>query len=362
MSQKMVLQGVPRVGYDIHLCPFPGTLHAYLKYVGDPQAYDYLMGITGAAFRRLWNRDDGGNVGILRYADGNHPYADGFHPNEPFRQAFAALGYEWRTVSAGAGKKALLAAIRDSLAQGRPAISFGIIGPPEPGLVVGCDGDSGPLYGWSYFQSQRERYYEQCDWFETMDKRGGVGLLIIGERQPARPSDREVLVAALHWAVDLERTAHRPNMPDHLAGLAAYDGWADALEVDADYPPGDPEVMGTRLMVYGDQCVMVMERHEAARFLRRIKVAAPQAAAHLEEAAALYDAVGDRVKSLWPWPIDPGAGAKQALADARKRRELAGQVRAARAQEAQAVEHLEQALSALGQEGDRPLPGRCLLG
>ena len=100
MSRKIVLRDVPRIGYDLHLCPFPGTLHAYLRYTGDPQGYDYLMGITGAAFRRLWNRDDGGNVGILRYE------------NEPFRQAFAALGYSWRTVSADAGKETMISAIR----------------------------------------------------------------------------------------------------------------------------------------------------------------------------------------------------------------------------------------------------------
>jgi hypothetical protein len=346
MSKTMVLQGVPRIGYDIHLCPFPGTLYAYCKYVGDPQDYDYLMGITGAAFRRLWNRDDGGNVGILRYE------------GKPFRQAFTALGYDWRTVSVDAGKSEMLAAIQESLEQGRPAISFGIIGPPEPGLVVGCDGDGGPLYGWSYFQDQRERYYEQRDWFEAMDvpSRVGqgsrVGLLIIGDRQLARPTDLEVLVSALQWALDLERTAHRPNLPDHLAGLAAYDGWADALEVDADYPPDDPLTMGTRVMVYGDQCVMVEERHEAARFLRRsarrIEAVAPQATVHLEEAAALYDQVGNRVTPLWPWPIDPGAGAMQALADGRTRRALARHVRTARDKEAKAVDHLEQALAKLG--------------
>ena len=341
MSAKMILQDVPRIGYDIHLCPFPGTLYAYYKYVGDPQPYDYLMGVTGAAFRRLWNRDDGGNVGILRYE------------GEPFRQAFAALGYEWRTVSVDAGKETMLAAIRDSLAQGRPAISFGIIGPPEPGLVAGCDVDDGALYGWSYFQERRGHYYEKHDWFETMDVSAGVGLdagvglLIIGDRQPTRPTDHEVLVAALQWAIDLERTAHRPNLPQHLAGLAAYDGWAGALEVDADYPPDDPGTMGTRVMIYGDQCVMVEERREAARFLRRMKAAVPQAATHLERAAALYDEVGDWVTPLWPWPIDPGAGAMQALADARTRRELAGHIRAARGKEAQAVEHLELALTVL---------------
>jgi hypothetical protein len=333
--KRQVLAGVPRIGYDIHLCPFPGTLHAYLKYVGDPQEYDYLMGVTGAAFRRLWNRDDGGNVGILRYE------------NEPFRQAFAALGYEWHTVPADAEKETMIAAIEASLALGRPAISFGIIGPPEPGLVVGYDQDGAVLYGWSHFQEQRECYYEKRDWFETMDKSGGVGLLIIGDRQPARPAGRDVVVASLEWALDLEYTAHRLNLPDHLSGLAAYDGWADALEVDADYPPDEPATMGTRVTIYGDQCIMLEERHEAARFLRRMKTFASQAVAHIEAAAAFYHEVGDLATPLWPWPIDPAAGVMQALADACTRRELARHIRTARAKEAQAVAHLERALAEL---------------
>ena len=330
---RVVLEGVPRIGYDVHLCPFPGTLQSYLRYVGDPQDYDYLMGVTGAAFRRLWDRDDGGNVDLSYLGD------------EPFRRIFEALGYEWRQVPAE--KEAMIQALKASLAQGHPAISFGIIGPPEAGLVTGHAGDGAVLYGWSYFQEQREHYYEQRDWFETMDKNAGKGLIIVGDKLPSRPTDHEVLVASLKWAIDLARTARRPNLPDHLAGLAAYDGWADGLAVDADYPPDDSDMMGIRIMVYGDQCVMLEERHEAARFLRRMKAVAPQAAAHLEEAAALYDAVGDLVTPLWPWPIDPGAGAMQAMADAHTRRKLAGHVRAAKAREAQAVAHLEHALAEL---------------
>jgi len=103
-GSRSVLEGVPRVGFDVHLSPFPGTLHAYLQYTGDPQPYDYLMGVSGAAFRRLWNRDDGGSIGILRYE------------NEPFRQVFAALGYAWHTVPADADKEAMLVAICESLA------------------------------------------------------------------------------------------------------------------------------------------------------------------------------------------------------------------------------------------------------
>jgi hypothetical protein len=330
---RLILEGVPRIGYDIHLCPFPGTLYAYLQYAGDPQDYDYLMGITGAAFRRLWNRDDGGNIDLSYLGD------------EPFRRVFEALGYAWRKIPAE--KDAMIQAIKASLAQGRLAISFGIIGPPEAGLVTGYAEDGAVLCGWSYFQDQREHPYERRDWFETMDKNAGKGLIIVGDKLPGQPTDREVFLASLRWALDLECTAHHPNLPEHLCGLAAYDGWADALEVDADYPANDGGTMGTRVMVHGDQCVMVEERHEAARFLRRMKGAVPEAAAHLEAAAALYDQVGDRVTPLWPWPIDPHAGAMQALADTRARRELTGRVRAARDVEAEAVAHLERALAEL---------------
>jgi hypothetical protein len=336
-GSRLVLEGVPRIGYDVHLSPFPGALYAYLQYTGDPQPYDYLMGVTGAAFRRLWNRDDGGNVGILRYE------------NEPFRQGFAALGYAWRTVPADADKGTMLAAIQACLAQGRPAISFGIIGPPEPGLVAGYNEGGELLYGWSYFQDQREHYYEQRGWFEAMDKSGDVGLLIIGDRrETARPREPEVLASALRWALNLERTSHRPNLPEHVCGLAAYDGWAEGLEVDADYPGDDSETMFWRVAIHGDQCVMLEERHDAARFLRRMKAyAPPQAAAHMVAAATLYDQVGNLGAPLWPWPIDPTAGAMRALADAGTRRELARHVRAARDMETEAVDRLEQAVGVL---------------
>src|SRR5689334_15475790 len=96
------------------------------------------MGITGAPFRRLWNPDDGGNVGLLYFRD------------PAFRLAFDALGYEWRSVPAD--KAAMIAAIQESLARKVPPISFGILGPPEAGIVTGYDQGGVVLYGWSYFQ------------------------------------------------------------------------------------------------------------------------------------------------------------------------------------------------------------------
>jgi hypothetical protein len=295
-----------------------------------------LMGVSGAAFRRFYNRDDGGNIDLSRLGD------------EPFRRAFDALGYEWHKVPAE--REAMVQAIKASLAQGRPAISFGIVGPPEAGLVTGYAEDGAVLYGWNYSQDQKEHYYEQRDWFETMDKHAGKGLIVVGDKLPTRPTPREVLVTSLQWALHLERTAHWPAYPDHVTGLAACDAWADALEVDADYPADDAKVLEWRVMIHGDQSTMLYERCSAARYLRRMAEAVPEVAEPLTAAAALYDAASaPGADKLWPpgYLASGDPKAQQWIAHAATRRELAGHIRAARAREAEAVVHLDRALAEL---------------
>lgn len=339
-----VLEGVPKIGYGVHYCPFPGSLYAVMQYLGDPVEYDYLMGVTGAAFRRLWNRDDGGNVALEYLAP------------EPFRRAAEGIGYELRGVPRDKGK--MLVAIRESIAQGRPVIGFGIVGPPEAGIVTGYSKRGEVLHGWSYHQGTKwPGYYEQADWFaklgggEAPDAGLGpvgtepLGLLVVGDknRWPG-PSKRDILISSLKWAVDLARTAKRPNLPHHVSGLAAYDAWAKALEVDADYPKDDAKVMDTRHMVQTDQAVMTEERGNAARFLRMMTDAAPEAAEHLEAAADLYEQVGLEAGPVYPWCKD---WARPDLADPAVRREIAKHIRAAGEKEAKAVEELEAALKAL---------------
>jgi len=44
-----VLPGVPKIGFHIATCPFPGSLHACMSYLGEKVPLDFLMGVTGAA-------------------------------------------------------------------------------------------------------------------------------------------------------------------------------------------------------------------------------------------------------------------------------------------------------------------------
>lgn len=343
---RAVLEGAPRIGYGVHSCPFPGSLCAVLEYLGDPVDYDYLMGACGAAFRRLWNRDDGGNVDLSYLAP------------RPFDLAADAAGYELRVVPRHEAR--MLEAIQLSIARGRPVIGFGIIGPPEAGVITGYSSGGEVLHGWSYFQAaELKDYYEDRGWFEKFDRFSQapdaglgpvdtepVGLVLVGDKMSRGMSKRDATICSLEYAIDLARTPERPHLPDHVSGLAAYEAWAAALEVDADYPADDAKVMELRIMVHGDQCTMLSERRSAAAYLRRVADAEPGAADQLRSAADLYDQVADLGPSLWFWG-GGGPTVADALKDPQKRREMAGHVRTAAAAEAQAVEHLEQALEAI---------------
>lgn len=337
---RLVLEGVPRIGYDIHTCPFPGSLYSVLQYLGEPRDYDYLMAVSGACFRRLFQRDDGGNVGF-----------PGYFGMEPVRRASQALPYDLRVVDRLA-KDAMAREVRASIARGRPVLAFGIIGPAECGIIAGYDGGGEVMVGYSYFQEDSQAgYYETADWYrEGPQVEGGSCLLVLEDKpQGAAPTERQVLVSTLEWAIDLERTPRRPGYPDHASGLAACEAWAAALEVDADYPPSDPQVMDWRAMVHTDQCDMHWQRHSAAKYLRSMLEVAPEAAPDLEAAAVLFEETGNLCLKTWPWPAGEAdrEWATRGLADPLTRHAVAEAARLAAEREAQAVTHLEAALAVL---------------
>ncbi|HEY3284842.1 MAG TPA: M56 family metallopeptidase [Armatimonadota bacterium] len=341
-TDHAVLEKVPEIGYNLHLNPFSGTLYSLLQYVKEPVPYEMLMGVTGAAFRRTWDRDDGGNVDLMYFAP------------EPDRRAFRYLNYDYKRVD-HADKAGMIAAIQESIARGMPVISFGIIGPPEAGLITGYSKGGEVLHGYSYFQWDKSQgYYEMPNWFEPMSKEGQGLIVVTGKRKTPPPSVKQTLISSLEWAVKLSRAKHLkevtgPNRNgDHLNGLAAYDGWADGLEKDADYPSGKEKVLATRVMVHCDQCTMLHERHEAAKYLRRMAEAAPEAAKELKAAADLYDQAASEGETLWPFksPME-SRETQEELAKPALRHAMAKHIRAARDKETQALAHVEAALALL---------------
>lgn len=353
---RFVLEGVPEIGYHVRLCPFPGSAESLLGFLEDPQDYAWIMGITGACFRRVWSRDDGGNVDLMYFAP------------EPYARLFGALGYGFRTAPPD-DKQAILALVREGLESGVPVLSCGPVGPPEVGIVTGWEDGGETLLGWSYFQSRETPgYYRQPGWFEGRDPNGAFGALLLTTPHADRADARETLISSLKWAVELALASDR--LPGYVCGVAAYEAWAGGLEVDADFPAGDDGALSVRAMIHGDQCVMLAEREQAASYLRQAAAQAMEVAVLLEAAADAYAAARETLSRIWLWGMPDEPATRAGLRDRATRTAIAAAIREAGGHEAEAVRQLREALRTLdpdwrapGEEGSSwsPLPASCAL-
>ncbi len=358
---RVVLEGVDRVGYHIdgryYFTPFPGCLRSCLAFLGEAYTYEYLLGVSGMAFRLLWNsgRWDLGNVGDLSMGS-----------TEPHRRAFQAVGYgheilrnegypfEHDDEGVGfLGRPGRHDEFREGIAESvghrsHPVIAWGVLGPPECCIVTGYDAGGDVLIGWSYFQDFSEfstevefeasGYFRKGDWFEDT-----VGLVLIGGKED-RPPPREIYCNALKWALEVMRT---PMVGARHNGLAAYSAWAEALQRDEDFPQGDMEFLRERKGVHYDAMAMVAERGEAAKFVRQVAAYEPTMKVELLEAARCLQQAHDTM-ARW-WEVIGGMCDEETqvrkLADPQVRRQFVPIVLHARDKDAQAAERIERALA-----------------
>jgi hypothetical protein len=304
-------------------------------------------------FRLLWNalEWDPGNVGDLQMGSA-----------EPYRRAFEATGYACELLYNGAqrfedrieflgppqDREAFRQRIIESLHDvGRPAIAWGVVGPPEGCVITGYDKGGEVLIGWSFFQDRPPEYPEQdfepsgCfrkrDWFPDT-----LGLVLIGENQE-KPPLSEIHRRALDWALKVVRTpmAHR-----HYNGLRAYEGWAEFMRRDEDIQE-DRDALELRKMCQYDAMCMVAEREKAAAFLQEVAAHEPAMAAELEAAIDCYTremACLGQMHAATDGYIRSDEQLRK-LGDPKTREQIAQRVLEARDLDAEAADHIEQALA-----------------
>jgi hypothetical protein len=56
---RKVLDNIPEIRYDKWECTFAGSVKACMDYFNHPVTYDYIMGISGAAFKLMWSPGKG---------------------------------------------------------------------------------------------------------------------------------------------------------------------------------------------------------------------------------------------------------------------------------------------------------------
>jgi len=332
-----VLHGVGELRYVNTECTFCGSVCAYMEYIGAPVPYEFIMAVSGSAFKLLWYRTwCPSNNTLLVLA------------MEPVKRTFSALGYSWQFVpKARSCEGDFRAMITASINEGRPVLTEGIVGPVEVGIITGFDQNGDIILGRSFFHDSRE-YYRKKDWYKDCQS-----LLLIGS-QTRQPDKMSILRNAMEWAVMLARGRDITLRRDYAVGLAAYDEWAAAMLRDGDFPSGDLKALTRRCNVSTGVTLAGLydARRSAAWFLRSMADVATSARPELAAAAQAYEQQVTILHETLKYSPDCSGprGTEEmrlGMADRRLRERIAGGILAAKEQELCAVEHLEKALSAM---------------
>jgi len=376
-----VLGDVPRVHFyeGGKRCPediiLPSVVRAILEYLGDEDygckhcpvriqpckvfcTYAFLVGVSGAASYVSWKEGwHGDNSAIFYMSD---------DAAAPERRVLDAVGYAHRWVEKEEERDdepLFRQSIIESIQQGKPVLGYGVIGPPEPSIITGYDEGGDVLIGWSFFQNfaefsegvefEESGYFRKRDWFKDT-----LCLLVVGEKKP-KPSLSEISRDTLHWLLQVTRTPMvrpEPGAPEWYKnrhnGLAAYDAWADHLLRDAEWPADDEATLRAHHQIHDGAIGTVAEaRWYGSVFLAEMveQFAAgpgkPGTTEHVLHAAACYAAEHDLMWQLWE--LAGGIGNPEAwkeFADPAVRRQMVPIIQQARDQDAQAADHIEQAL------------------
>jgi len=371
---RVILENVPRVNFyeGGPRCPedicLSSVLRAITEYLDDPDygcnkchsrtpncnvpcSYSFFVGVTGAGFYLSWK--DGWHLdnSAAFYLDADTAAME--------KRAFKALGYSFELLMPDQQAQ-FIPRIAESLQRGMPVISYGIIGPPEPGLITGYDEGGEVILGWNFFQNfelgikkEPSGYYRKCDWAKDVQS-----LLIIGEKD-ARPSLKATYREALAHGLAVSHTPMvRPELGAPEAyrqrhnGLAAYTAWAGHLQRDEDFPVGDETVLQQRHQVHNDAVGTVAEaRWYASQFLLGMTLEGDAhihngAIEDLYHAAALY--AGEHGLMWALWDLAGGISNPEAwkqFADPAVRRKMVPIILQARRKDAEAADHLERVLS-----------------
>ncbi|MBN1401705.1 MAG: hypothetical protein JXA74_12755 [Anaerolineae bacterium] len=378
---RLVLEGVPKIGFYSGgpRCPediaLPSVLRALTEYLGDADygcrhcrglapnckvdcAYAFFVGVTGAGFFLSWKEGWHGDNPAAFYLDAD--------PEAMEKRAFSAMGCSYRILDVAEFRDDEALArreIAESLARGMPVIEYGVIGPPEAGLIAGYDEGGDVLIGWSFFQDMPEfaarietepsGYYRKRDWLDGLQ-----AILIVGERGP-RPPFKETYRQALEFGLQVTRSPMvrpEPDAPEWYRerhnGLAAYTAWAEHILRDDAFSPGDAEALRAHHRVHDDAIGTVAEaRWYTSQFLLGMANQVDgemhrDAIENLLHAAALY--AGEHELMWRVWDLAGGIGNPQAfrrMADRQTRWEMAQIILASRDKDARAADHLERALA-----------------
>lgn len=305
---------------------------AAMEAVGEDITYEYLLGVSGLAFR-------------MQVSKG------GLCPSSPH----SFCGYECHVRSSQAlPRKLQLFEVKpddaEGMAKARRAVVESIdrgvpvqYGSEEDGIIVGYQKGGEE---WICFHPMREggtKTFVETKW--------PWGILLFMEPKEELPERRELALGALNQAVEM---AQAVEAGDYYVGFAAWDAYLERLRVlqEADDETQKGDMMGNS-WIY--EC-LAQYRSAAAQYLRDVagEFESP-AAGHLFRAAGLYERLSNEVLqddehclitiAPLPWSLKEGETWTN-----EKRQDQIERLEAALPLEREAIQEIESALEAMGEQ------------
>ena len=322
---RKVVENVPRLASrQGRENTFIGALTGAANAMGDDVSYDYLMGVSGAAFKVHLCQPE--------WCPSAGDAGPGFNCATT---AVEALGYVTETMFSNREKGDEVRKVREavvrSIDEGRPVVAINLIRSDDWGVITGYADNGNTFLCRTYFDSGEE--YAEADRWPWI-------TVFIGERKKP-PARKQLLKGSLELAVKLAKTR---RFDKYLSGFAAYRNWALQLLQDARFAPKKlQQAMQANAFPYQ---ILTDGRAAASRYLRSVASQFPaKSRQHVLDAAGIYEQVvgaleAGRGNVPWPW------GKKTLKWPKEQRQGQAETLKQVLALEKKAIAEIEKALAA----------------
>jgi len=273
------------------------TIAGAMTAMGEDVTYEYLMGVSGQAFRVQFHQPDGCPSSACAPC--------GFNC---MNVALEALGYDvtwYPTEKDTASQELARQAVVQAVDSGRPAL----LASEECGLIVGYAKGGQELLCREYHAGGKEGYTAMKNWPWT--------VAVFGQKRATK--ERSGLVReSLGRAIALYNAPDMPEPKKYAEGLKAYQLWIALLEDDSRVEKLTKDSLFSVALANAHCYYCLMDARAAgAKYLRSIAPQfKPDAAARLVQAAGLYEQIAQTIRQgrtglpptagLFPWKLDGG--------------------------------------------------------
>ena len=249
---RVFIESAPKLGWGTGKeNTFMGALYSTLNSIGDEVTYEYLMGISGAAFRLHFHPV---------WCPSSPDATCGFDTSTV---AFNALGYDTEALFVDANDKSLkekmMEKIIPSIDDGVPVIAIDLIKVPDWGVITGYTNNGDELLC--------RTYYDNPDLDEYSIAEKTPWSIFVIKKNNGRKDEKEVIMNSLKLAIALSKTE---SFEKYISGFAAYEYWIDGLLNETlykDYSKAKEKIQPNAWIYYS----LLDSRKAAIRYLISIR-------------------------------------------------------------------------------------------